>query len=77
MARDDKRKFKSVRRKKKKCFSGKRWQNTLTFVNNNTNPEQSTSVLPLEGEFISTKKLLNSSFQKFEDNKHILINQKA
>ena len=89
MARDDKRKFRSTKRKKKRGFFGKRPQETSTSVNDNDttthlNPESSaavtgisTSVLPAERESISTKKLLNSSFEKFENNEHVFTRQQA
>jgi hypothetical protein len=48
------------------------------------NPESSAavtgisiSVLPSERESISTKKLLNSSFEKFENNEHVFTRQQA
>ncbi|CAB4041989.1 Hypothetical predicted protein [Paramuricea clavata] len=88
MARDDKRKFRSTKRKKMRGFFGKRPQETSTSVNNDSithlNPESSaavtgisTSVLPSERESISTKKLLNSSFEKFENNEHVFTRQQA
>ena len=89
MARDNKRKFRLTTRKKKRGFFGKRPQKTSTSVNDNDstthlNPESSaaftgisTSVLPSERESISAIKLPNSSFEKFENNKHVFTHQQA
>ena len=46
-------------------------------MNSATVSSASTSVLSVEKECVSTKKLLNSSFEQYEDSEHVFTRQRA
>ena len=87
--RKDRRKKESVKRGKRRGFSGKRRQEinrefTSDASPQDVNPQSSSGVSDVlttnttaDQESVSTKKLLNTSFEKFESSQGILTREQA
>ena len=89
MVREDRRKKASVKRKKRRGFSGVRRQEGPRVLRNEESnmdvnpansiesPDNSTPICTTNIESISSQKLLNSSFEKLESRKGILTREQA